>query len=332
MSLAFAEMSYLSQVRLLRKLAAVAIQRYALKVTSIKFINHGENATFKVEAKGGEKFLLRLHREGYHTKEAISDEIHWLKKLTSLGIRCPEPVISKKRSLVETVSHGGITRNCSLLRWNKGRFLDTSASDQRLFQIGKFIATLHQCKTKMAHRKYWTADGLAGNPNRFGSLESLSDVSSKMIKTLVEARKAVFRDLKRYEKKFPSRMGSIHADFHFGNLLFSKGEVVAIDFDDCGYGFYVYDLVTTYISLKTHLKIEDPKKLALLKESLLAGYSSVRPLDSHDKKVFDRLVTARILLMLVWLHSRSDNPRLKKYMKLALSRAMKHLKSIRQKR
>jgi len=38
------------------------------------------------------------------------------------------------------------------------------------------------------------------------------------------------------------RPGLIHADLHLGNALFWSDEVRVIDFDDCGFGYWLYDI------------------------------------------------------------------------------------------
>ena len=42
--------------------------------------------------------------------------------------------------------------------------------------------------------------------------------------------------------KTPDQFGLIHSDLSFGNVLFTTDEVLPIDFDDCGFGYYLYDL------------------------------------------------------------------------------------------
>jgi len=43
--------------------------------------------------------------------------------------------------------------------------------------------------------------------------------------------------------------GLIHGDLHHENFLFHRGEARAIDFDDCGWGFHLYDLAVTLSEL-----------------------------------------------------------------------------------
>ncbi len=112
----FGKASYLAQVRRLRNLAVTAISRYPVHAERIDFIHHGENTTFRVHGKGGTKYLLRVHRTGYHTKAAIQEELGWLSQLSNAGHLVPRPVVSKHGNFVETIMHADIAaqRNVAL--------------------------------------------------------------------------------------------------------------------------------------------------------------------------------------------------------------------------
>ena len=51
----------------------------------LRLINLSENATYLVEAPGGYRTVLRLHREGYHSRRAIECELAWMTALDSNG-------------------------------------------------------------------------------------------------------------------------------------------------------------------------------------------------------------------------------------------------------
>jgi Ser/Thr protein kinase RdoA (MazF antagonist) len=116
----------------------------------------------------------------------------------------------------------------------------------------------------------------------------------------------------------------IHADLHFGNLLLSQGRIAAIDFDDCGFGFHVYDLVVPLKHLAKRRKREYPR----FKSALIEGYSRHCGWDKHDEEVLSYMMIARGLAMLGWLNSRSDNPSLRKPFKIAASRVVKELRAL----
>ena len=50
----------------------------------------------------------------------------------------------------------------------------------------------------------------------------------------------------------PDRFGLAHCDLRLDNLLMDKGEIKVIDFDDCGFSWYMYDAAAA-VSFYEHL-------------------------------------------------------------------------------
>lgn len=327
----FKEASYLSQVRRLRNLAKKAIALYPLKAKVLFFLNHGENTTFRVQTTNGDLYLLRIHRNDYHTKSAIGEEMAWLSHLAKKGFSVPKPVYSKKKNLVETVEGTDVGhRNCSVFHWIPGGFIRKSIRPHHLFQVGQMIGDFqsHGPRKMTKERKYWTADGLLGSSSKFGSIDDLRDASPAEQISLLRARKSVLKRLRHFENRFPDRLGLIHADLHFGNIVSSGKTLGAIDFDDCGYGFFAYDLVIPYLSLQNLLGEAKKHQLPEYRKALFDGYKTKKDWDYHDEEIFPYLVMARKLLMLAWLNSRSDNPRLRKHLKKAIKSALLQYKTM----
>jgi Ser/Thr protein kinase RdoA (MazF antagonist) len=68
--------------------------------------------------------------------------------------------------------------------------------------------------------------------------------------------------------------GPIHRDLHLGNVVFDGGRPGAIDFDKSGMGHYLLDLSVVLNVLRIHHAARYPG----MKEALLEGYESERPL------------------------------------------------------
>lgn len=330
MKVPFNEASYLAQVRRLRNLARIAISQYPVQVKSINFIRHGENTTFRIDAKDGRTYLLRIHRNEYHTKSAIEEEMSWLALLSKAGLTVPKPVISTHGDLVRTVAHLDLptSRNCSLFEWIKGRLIGESVSTKHLYQVGVILANFHTHapRTAVIHRRYWTSEGLVGERPSFGSIDSLAGIRPKQQEAISRARILVLKKLRRFEKDFPQKQGLIHADLHFGNILSIGKSLGAIDFDDCGYGFHSYDLVIPLLSVERLLGERKSNRLSEYKNALISGYQTKKKWDADDERIFPYLFTARRLAMLGWLNSRSDNPRLKAQLRSAVDNGLKHLR------
>jgi len=327
----FASASYLSQVRRLRDLANRALMRYPIRVRSCTLISHWENTTFRVISTTGKMFLLRVHRHAYHTKHAILEELQWLEKLSARGtVKVPDPVRSNDGHLVELVGSPQVTdnRHCCLFRWIDGRFIDKSVGVQHLSQLGDVIGELQSSTVEVpvVHRRYWDAEGLVGTHPKFGSIDTLEGISGKTQDVISRARELVLRRLRRFEKAFPEKQGLIHADLHFGNLLMTRDGIAVIDFDDCGFGFHVYDLAVNLGVVDFMARRRKELRYTRLKDALIQTYANKMSWDRHDEAMLPFFMTARKLLMLGWLNSRSDNPLLKKRLKSAATRTVTFLK------
>ncbi|MBL7671965.1 MAG: phosphotransferase [Bdellovibrionaceae bacterium] len=211
-----------------------------------------------------------------------------------------------------------------------GHFIDKSIQPRYLFEVGRTLGRLQNCtpKSQVRHRRYWTAQGLVGKMTKFGSIEALSGVSAANQKLISKTRRNIFKKLSAFEKRFPQRQGLIHADLHFGNIIMVKDVVGPIDFDDSGFGFLSYDLAIPLVSIENRLGLKNQKMLSTYQEALISGYKTEREWDSHDEEILPFLVTARKLLMLGWLNSRSDNPRLRKSMRKAFTKTIRHIKQV----
>lgn len=282
-----------------------------------------------IETKSSRKYLLRICRDDYHSKAALNEELKWLSKLSREGLRVPKPVRSKHKSLVVRAKSKDFPagRNCCLFEWIDGRFVDKSVRPDHLFQVGVLLAKFQNRAIAVKHRRYWTADGLVGLKPKFGSIAKLKDVRPSQQRLINKVRTIVYRKLRAYEKKFPERLSLIHADLHFGNIVVSRSKIAAIDFDDCGYGFHVSDLVVPIVSVEAILGPKGLHRLPKFKEALIAGYRTLGAWDEHDERLFPYAYTARRLMMLGWLNARRDNPRLRQHFKGALARVIRHLRN-----
>ena len=326
----FAQTSYLSQVKRLRQLAELALARYQVRVKKLTFINHGENTTFRVDAIGGKKFLLRIHRDGYHSPAALQEEVDWLHRLAKVKeVQVPVPVRSKKGDFLEHVVSPAVEngRYCDLLKWVEGAFIFKSAKPKHLYQLGQLMARLHRSTRgrKVKHRIYWDANGLVGPAPKFGAFDKIKGLAPAKQRFLNQKRAELFRTLRKFERSFPERQGLIHADLHFGNFVVAENGLGAIDFDDCGFGFHAYDLVIPL----THIAHLCKKRKIPLKpyvDAIQEGYASLGRWDQHDTAILPYLLAARRLVMVGWLNSRSDNPKLKAWVLKNANHAVKEFK------
>jgi len=307
----FNNMTYLAQVRRLRLLAKEALKRYPIGKYELRFVNHGENTTYKVRT-AKKDHLLRIHCRSHRTKNAFLEELKWLKHLTkNSDIPVQKPIVSRRGNLIEEVIHEGIGhyRFCDLLQWEEGS-IKNKKTPKTFFQVGKLIGELQKKTIKSQHRIYWDAQGLIGKNATLGPVSCLQKDFPRYTSKIEQLRSRLFKEVLKYEKRNKDKRSFIHGDLHFGNMIWEKGLVKPIDFDDCGYGLEMYDLAVTLAQSSHYFKKVGRKESSLAKAQLLEGYSYYKELSSEDIKILPYLVATREVAMLGWLYGRRDNPEL----------------------
>lgn len=319
----FAELTYPGQVRRLRRLAESALADYDFGDARLKFIDHAENTTFRVDAATAgsasnaapvttaapgniyakNRFLLRIHRPGYQTAESIAAELAWLAALRrDSGLPVPEPVPTSRGEQLTEIRVPGVPqpRVCTLLRWIEGRFYGRRPRPVHFAAMGRLMAHLHDHAARWQPppgfaRRHWDWDGLFGDGA--GSNLSGNEVWALLprryrgpFRAVAEMARRIMRELGRG----PDAFGLIHADLHLGNVLFSGGQARAIDFDDCGFGYWAYDFA---VPLCESLDCENRRDL---RAALLHGYAQVRPLPKEQLAHVDTIMAARQVSLALW--------------------------------
>ena len=93
----------------------------------------------------------------------------------------------------------------------------------------------------------------------------------------------------------------IHADLRLANLLIENGTVKVIDFDDCGFGWFLHDMASA-VSFIEHKPITPS-----LIEAWISGYNKISVLRKEDIAEVDTFVMQRRLQLMAWLASHYES-------------------------
>jgi Ser/Thr protein kinase RdoA (MazF antagonist) len=276
-----------------------------------------ENAVFKVVDSRGEVFAIRVHREGYHSDDALRSELQWIAALREAGVDVPTVVAAKGGSLMVAASVAGVEgpRRIDLFEWIDGRPLGTSERglDEGLRDVegtyrtvGSLMAQLHNhasdwIRPRGFERRSWDLNGLVGEQPLWGRFWELRALKPAERDLLTRARDRVRRELSALASSADRdrRFGLIHADFVPENLLLTPdGQVKLIDFDDSGYGWHMFDVATALYF------IQEGRSYAVAKQSLIDGYRAHRDLPDELLDSLPVFMTARGFTYLGWAHTR----------------------------
>ena len=280
-----------------------ALKPWALGHAEFELLSHSENVVYKV-TNDGDRFVLRIHRPGYNTFQELESEHVWLQALNHAGIHTPAQRLSNDGSHYVEINFGaGDIRAVGLMEWLDGTQLADSHGHDVYQSLGILIAKLHnQASTwvppKNFHRRSWNADGLMGSQPLWGPFWLSEALNSEESEFLEHVRHEVHAELAKLPNT-PDVYGLIHADLHPHNVLVQDGNLFAIDFDDCGFGWHYYD-----IAVALH-QARDNERFNQLEHSLLEGYRSLRPLPDAEA-LLPLFYLVRSLVGLGWISARTE--------------------------
>jgi Ser/Thr protein kinase RdoA (MazF antagonist) len=290
----------------LQRIADAALPLYDLPPgASATMINLSENATYRVDA-GGQKWALRVHREHYHSKRAIGSELAWLQALRRDGaVTTPTPLKGRNGELIQIVTLPGLaTRHVVLFDWETGTEPDESELLGPFEVLGAATARMHLHSREWTRpgnfeRLTWDFDGAFGQVQHWGSWQDGMGLDPAKVQLfqravdLIEKRLGIFG-------KGAGRFGLIHCDMRLANLLIDGDETKVIDFDDCGFSWYLYDCATALSFIEHRPDVPD------LVDAWVRGYRGVAPLSAEDEHEIPTFVLFRRLLLVAWIGSHAE--------------------------
>lgn len=293
-----------------------ALPMWDIKVTDMQVIKVRENAVFRMTLDDGTKLAARVHRPGYHSNEALASEFSWLLDLQASGVHTVRPLLSKNGNPFECVycAKTGTTRQVDLLHWIEGESLgsvedgvgDTATAVRAAYlKIGQTAALVHAhgqtwVRPKHFKRPRWDLEGLLGANPHWGRFWELDKLNEAQRSKLLKLREYLTDELSRIGESAED-FGLIHADLVPENILVSGSCSSVIDFDDCGHGWYLFDLATPLL-----LEIGGRWE-ATAREALIDGYRRHRELTDQSLAMLPTFVALRATTYLGWLHTRAGS-------------------------
>ncbi len=306
----YEQLTHRGQVGRLKTLALEALEQYPIRVNEVTPLVHLFNSTFKIETDNG-RFVMRINRPHDRSQAEIRSEMQWLAAIRrDTALVVPDPLANHDGDLVTHVEHSGVPdpRDCVLFHWVDGRFYRRKLGPTALERVGGFMARLHNHVQTFDFpngfvRPKLQLDGEAGRMVQHAlkhGRELLSDEMCDDIAQTVNTIRPIIDGIGQDKSVY----NLIHADIHQGNYLFKNQTVRAIDFDDCGWGHFAYDVAITFWYLGAH------PALAYMKAAFLKGYRAVRDFPSEHEAYIEPFLALRSLLLMAFMAS-EPNPRIR---------------------
>ena len=252
-----------------------------------------ENRVYEVELEDGQRLVVKFHRPGRWSREAILDEHAFLAELAAAELPVVPPLdLGTGQTLGEI---DGILYTA--FRKVRGRVLDELDAEQRR-RIGRTIGRMHAVGaargashrprldvTRYIHEPLdalkaggFMPDGIAG---RYRDIAlRIADAAAKPLAAAPAQR--------------------IHGDLHWGNVLWATDGPILVDFDDFLTGPPVQDLWL--------LARGDSEEARAQRKDLLEGYEVFREFDRSTLALCEPLRALRIVYMSGWIARRWEDP------------------------
>jgi len=302
----------------LHVMVANSLGRWGLSAeAAVSLMNVSENATFAVSDPGGRggrlgprEWVIRVHRVGYSSAEEIRAELAWINALR--GERVVEtatPVAGLDGEYVQVLESpsGRALRLAVAFERLPGREPDTGADAPRWFErLGEVTARLHRHARSWRlpagfRRKRWDLESMVGEHGHWGSWRAGLGLEAPGVLVIEQALAVIGRRLERFGMG-ADRFGLVHADLRLANLLVEGETLRVIDFDDCGFGWFMYDFAAAVSFVEHELIVGE------LLRRWVVGYRKVAALSGDELAEIPGFVVLRRILLTAWLASHSEVP------------------------
>lgn len=267
-----------------------------------------ENATFRARTGTRGDMIFRVHRPDYHTRDEIGSELAWISALRDHGgLSTPAPIPLLDGSLIADVDDDGHTRHVVAFDFVPGR--EPAPEDDLgpwFRELGRVHARLHAHAEGWRRppgfvRKVWNFQTTLGATPLWGDWRAGLGLDAAGRALLEKTATALAVRLAAYGEG-SDRFGLIHADLRLANLLVDGERLNLIDFDDCGFSWFLYDFAAAISFIETDPQVPD------LLANWFAGYRETRALSAEDEAMMPVFVMLRRILLTAWIASHAETP------------------------
>ncbi|TCZ78269.1 hypothetical protein E0485_09120 [Paenibacillus albiflavus] len=273
---------------------------------AFKHIGGFENVIYSFKQDGNNR-ILRVAHDSHRSVGLMEAEMHFIDYLAKHGVQIAGAVAFANGNLIESISSGEDTFILTLFENAPGGHINAEHPDwgTKLFeQWGEITGKMHALE-----QDYTVPEGMTVRPHQ--------DVIGFDTAKFSSEERMVYEKLQQLEKKInalPRERGAYglcHRDLHHGNFHVHNGQMVAFDFDDCGYDYFVQDFAMavyygSVFGIWAKPVYENERVSVLANEildSFFTGYSRYYRLDAKCVKELPLFIEKRRLEIFLLLYN-----------------------------
>ena len=245
-------------------------------ISSCEFYVLGLHDNYLIQCKN-EAFILRIYRNDWRTQEEIGFELELLNYLRGKEQSIAYPLPTKNNKLSFEISSPEGKRVAALFVYADGEAVNRNISIEQSKILGASIANIHEATNNFKTKN--TRNNL--------DLAYLVDQSLVLIEPYVNSKQYQFLEsVKETIVNNLSHLNTNNADFGIcigdvnqTNFHINKAKKITVfDFDQCGYGYRVFELGKFLSSIHFHKNKQEKM------EAFVKGYETVRQLTNKEKE------------------------------------------------
>jgi Ser/Thr protein kinase RdoA (MazF antagonist) len=263
-----------------------------------------ENPTFRVQEPGArEPVALRIYRPGGRPAEEVESELAWISAVRrDTPVSTPGVVPTLDGAQFATLD-GEHPIFAAAFEVAPGHEADDEDLERLMPIIAQATAHLHRHGRswelpRSFDRPRWDLETTIGSAPHWGRWQaSVPDAAER--KQLERLADTVLARLRAFGSDADS-FGLIHADLRVTNLIVDGDAVALIDFEDCGFSWYLYDLAATLTLY------EDAPNVDELVASWVDNYRAITPLSAEHEHEIPTFLMLRRLMVSAYVGLRPD--------------------------
>ncbi len=276
--------------------------QYAVPFAGHEPLRTSENIVLKLRAEDGRLFALRISKTAGLDPAALASELDLLRDFgRQTGAPVPVPLPARDGRLFCTVTDGTRDFLCVVFHLLPGVHL--AAGDimpEHMAAMARATARLHAFAAA-----YVPPPGFVRpvyDESWFFETESWQ-ATPPFVDLLDPAQAAFLRETGdsicarlRAVPRSPDTFGLIHYDLHPGNFLFDGPQARMLDFDECGFGFFLFDLAHLLFEFIEHPQARD------FRHAALDAYADTRQLSPVPDAELNLFLALQGIAYVNWLH------------------------------
>jgi Ser/Thr protein kinase RdoA (MazF antagonist) len=310
----FSEMNEAEQKVWWLEQANIAWQQMIHKSAKVEWLAYTHHPVFLVTDTVS-RYILHMFRHETYRWDKMYSVAMWLNLLANKASLSVSKPMMRSTTTPITAQGGhqelGIFWNAIIYQYLDGETRSPETiSEVEIAKIGKFLAEMHKYSLKAIKnqisfdfglsRLHW--DGLFSDSGHYPLSEASKALFSREQVTVMDTVAQIVKSAMDKLGQGESEFGLIHGDFLLKNILFHEGEVRALDFEYCGWGYYLYDLCPLLWQLKPLPNYKE------LEEALWKSYCYQNPNTRDHRPLLETFIAGRQVASMRWVAANQHNP------------------------